>query len=64
VATFLLAFGIADVARGIDNAGGLIGSGDLLATGATVMAAALLSGVALARQAARPARNLRAEPHP
>jgi PadR family transcriptional regulator len=64
VAAFLLAFGIADVARGIDSAGGLIGSGDLLATGATVMAAALLSGVALARQAARPARNLSADPHP
>lgn len=58
VAAFLLAFGIADVARGIDSTGGVIGSGDLVATGATMMTAALLSWVALARQAARPARNL------
>jgi hypothetical protein len=58
VAAFMLAFGIADVARGIDSAGGVIGSGDLVATGATMMTAALLFWVALARQAARPARNL------
>lgn len=58
VAAFLLAFGIAGVARGIDSTGGVIGSGDLVATGATMMTAALLSWAALARQAARPARNL------
>lgn len=60
VAAFLLAFGIADVARGVDSTAGVIGSGDLVATGATTMAAALLSWVVLARQAARPARNLTA----
>lgn len=64
VAMFLLAFGISDVARGIDSAAGVIGSGDLVATGATVMIAALLCWVALARQAARPARNLAARPQP
>lgn len=58
VSVFLLAFGIADVAHGIDSTGGVIGSGDLIATGATMMTAALLAGALLARQAGRPARNL------
>jgi len=58
VAAFLLAVSIPDVARGTDSIGGLTGSGDLVATGATMMAAALLCWVALARQATRPARAL------
>lgn len=61
VAAFLLAFGIADITRGIASSGGLIGSGDLVATGATMMTIALLSWLALARQATRPAWNLTAE---
>lgn len=64
VAAFLLAFGVADVAHGIHSTGGVIGSGDLVATGATIMIAALLSWVALARQATRPARNLTPGPQP
>lgn len=64
VAAFLLAFGIADVAHGIDSTGGLIGSGDLVATGATMMTTALLAWAALARQATRPARNLTTGPQP
>lgn len=60
VAAFLLAIGITDVARGADSIGDLIGSGDVVATGATMMAAALLCWVALARQAAHPARTLTA----
>ena len=62
VAAFLLAFGIAGITHGIDSTAGLIGSGDLVATGATIMTAALLAWVALARQATRPARNLTAGP--
>ena len=58
VAAFLLAIGIPDIARGTDSIAGVTGSGDLVATGATIMAAALLSWAALARQAIRPARAL------
>lgn len=58
VAVFLLAFGIVGVAHGVRSTGGVIDSGDLVATGATMMTAALLSWLALARPATRPARNL------
>jgi hypothetical protein len=61
VAAFLLAFGITDVAHGVDSAGGVIGSGDLVSTGATMLTVALLSWAALTRQATRPARNLHDE---
>lgn len=62
VAAFLLAFGILAVLHGNTAAGGLIGSGDLVTTGATLMTAALLGWVAVAWQAARPARKLAAGP--
>lgn len=61
VAAFLLAVGIADVARGIDSVGDLIGSGDLVTTGAAMMAASLFCWMALAWQATRPARTLAAD---
>lgn len=58
VGLLLLATGIHDVALGTNSTGGLLGSGDLLMTGASVLAAAMLAWLALARQATRPARNL------
>jgi hypothetical protein len=61
-AAFLLAIGIFEVVSGTDSVGGVIGSGDLVSTGATMMAAALLCGVALARHTTRPARSLVAPP--
>lgn len=51
VAVFLVAIGGRNVAYGVASTDGLIGSDDLVATGASMLAAALLCGVVLARQA-------------
>lgn len=51
VAVFGVAIGGRNTALGITSTDGLIGSADLLATGATLLAAALLCGAVLARQA-------------